>query len=262
MWPVLVGFSSTLCTRPFEAELQTPGPYELLQTTKRHLSSHRDPHEEPINNPEGLGWSRLSAASPKPHVNDKNLQTRHVKIPTFPMVLPYPPRFPPSRLTPPSRMSRYYTIEATNRECASLAKRFSLENISNLKADFRVLRGSGPESRRINIKVHRSSDRACPVVVVEHSLLDLFNTIILYSPEPTNHLYEGLNLLPSESLYFSMCCCGPHDHMRIYHFRGGRLTSALLKRVNVRGGIESSSLYPPLGTLSLYSIIPLHLTFK
>lgn len=105
-------------------------------------------------------------------------------------------------------MGRYYTIEATNRECASLAKRFSVEHISNLKADFRVLRGSGLESRRINIKVHRSSDRACPIaaaVVVEQRLLNLFSTFILYSPEPTVHLYEGLNLLPFTPLYFIVC---------------------------------------------------------
>ena len=44
-------------------------------------------------------------------------------------------------------------MEATDKECAALAERFSCESITGLKADFRVVRAAGSEARKIKIKV-------------------------------------------------------------------------------------------------------------
>ena len=55
--------------------------------------------------------------------------------------------------------NRFYTIEATERESAALASRFSVEVITGLKADLRVLRAANP--RKINIKVGWADVRRC-----------------------------------------------------------------------------------------------------
>ncbi|CAM9694778.1 unnamed protein product [Scytosiphon promiscuus] len=51
-----------------------------------------------------------------------------------------------------SRKPKYYSVEATEQECAALAQRFSCERITGLKADLRVVRGAHSDARRIKIK--------------------------------------------------------------------------------------------------------------
>ncbi|CAM9485474.1 unnamed protein product [Hapterophycus canaliculatus] len=51
-----------------------------------------------------------------------------------------------------SRKPKYYSVEATEQECAALAQRFSCERIAGLKADLRVVRGAHSDARRIKIK--------------------------------------------------------------------------------------------------------------
>lgn len=48
---------------------------------------------------------------------------------------------------------RYFSVEATEQECAALAQRLSCERITGLKADLRVVRGAHSDARRIKIKV-------------------------------------------------------------------------------------------------------------
>ena len=50
-------------------------------------------------------------------------------------------------------LSRFFTVEATEKECAALAERFSCEKITGVKADLRVVRAAGSESRKIKIRV-------------------------------------------------------------------------------------------------------------
>lgn len=50
-------------------------------------------------------------------------------------------------------MARFFSVEATEKECAALADRFSCDSITGLKADFRVVRAAGSEARKIKIKV-------------------------------------------------------------------------------------------------------------
>lgn len=51
------------------------------------------------------------------------------------------------------RVPRFFTVEATEKECAALAERFSCESITGLKADLRVVRAAGSDARKIKIKV-------------------------------------------------------------------------------------------------------------
>lgn len=44
-------------------------------------------------------------------------------------------------------------MEATEKECAALAQRFSCGKIAGLKADLRVVRGAGSGARKIKVKV-------------------------------------------------------------------------------------------------------------
>lgn len=50
-------------------------------------------------------------------------------------------------------VSRFFSVEATEKECVALAERFSCESIAGLKADLRVVRAAGSEGRKIKIKV-------------------------------------------------------------------------------------------------------------
>lgn len=49
--------------------------------------------------------------------------------------------------------NRFFSVEAREKECAALARRFSCEKITGLKADLRVVRGAGSEARKIKVKV-------------------------------------------------------------------------------------------------------------
>ncbi|CAM9643189.1 unnamed protein product [Ectocarpus sp. 4 AP-2014] len=49
-----------------------------------------------------------------------------------------------------SRKPKYFSVEATENECAALSQRFTCEAITGLKADFRVVRGS--DARKIKIR--------------------------------------------------------------------------------------------------------------
>ncbi|CAM9727839.1 unnamed protein product [Ectocarpus fasciculatus] len=51
-----------------------------------------------------------------------------------------------------SRKPKYFSVEATENECAALAERFTCEAITGLKADFRVVRAAGSEARKIKIR--------------------------------------------------------------------------------------------------------------
>lgn len=66
-------------------------------------------------------------------------------------------------------LRRYYSVEATEQECAALAKRFSCERITGLKADLRVVRGAHSDARRIKIKV--GWEAPCIVGVVGGSMV-------------------------------------------------------------------------------------------
>lgn len=48
---------------------------------------------------------------------------------------------------------RFFSVEATEKECVALAERFSCDSITGLKADLRVVRAAGSEARKIKIKV-------------------------------------------------------------------------------------------------------------
>lgn len=51
---------------------------------------------------------------------------------------------------------RFFSVEASAEELALLTKRFTVESISSLKAELRVLRAAGRNARRIKVKVSYS----------------------------------------------------------------------------------------------------------
>lgn len=62
-------------------------------------------------------------------------------------------------------LCRFFTVEATEKECALLAKRFSVESIAGLTANLRVQRGTGNESRKIKVKVITIKGRGKTVII-------------------------------------------------------------------------------------------------